>query len=133
MTTIAPTMTFGRAVPSRRRFDESPVESTSSAPRPRLRITDRGRVLLAALLAIPLAIGIAAIGAGLGANATDSDPVALHYVTVQSGDSLWSIANRVAPKADPRDAVAELERVNGLDSAVLQPGQRLAIPSEYDR
>jgi LysM repeat protein len=53
-------------------------------------------------------------------------------VTVQSGDSLWSVASRLAPKADPRDVIADLVNLNGLSSAVVTPGQQLAIPAQYD-
>jgi Tfp pilus assembly protein FimV len=47
-------------------------------------------------------------------------------VVVQSGDSLWSIAQRLAPGSDPRSVVARLERLNKLaDGAQLVPGQQL--------
>jgi LysM repeat protein len=49
-------------------------------------------------------------------------------VTVRPGDTLWSIAERVAPGTDPRAEVAELRRLNGLagpDGVRLTPGQVL--------
>ena len=51
-------------------------------------------------------------------------------MTVQSGQSLWSIAEKVAPSADPRDVIADIVSLNQLQSAVVTPGQRIAIPSE---
>lgn len=47
---------------------------------------------------------------------------------VQPGDTLWSIAvERYA--GDPREGVWEIERRNDLDSATIQPGQVLVLPS----
>ena len=40
------------------------------------------------------------------------------------------IAEAVAPEADPRDVVAEIELLNGIAGAI-QPGERLAIPAHY--
>ena len=44
---------------------------------------------------------------------------------VGAGDSLWSIAARIAPQRDPRAEVADLQRVNHLASTDLTPGQIL--------
>lgn len=49
-------------------------------------------------------------------------------VTVQPGDTLWSIAERVDRHQDPRQTVFEIMRANGLSSAVIRPGQVLEIP-----
>jgi len=52
-------------------------------------------------------------------------------VTVQAGDSLWAIAELVAPDADPREFIADVVALNRLPSADVLPGERLAIPAEY--
>lgn len=108
---------------------------TAPPARPRLRITRRGRAVLTALVALPLAV--AAVLGGIGAvNATataTSTTDSFHYVTVQSGESLWQLAQQVAPRSDPRDVVADIARLNGLPSGVIQPGQRIAIPAQYAR
>jgi LysM repeat protein len=47
--------------------------------------------------------------------------------TVKPYDTLWSIA--VAHYGgDPRDAIYRLETRNGLEGAVVRPGQRLVLP-----
>lgn len=51
-------------------------------------------------------------------------PASSVYV-VQPGDTLWSIAHKVEPHADPRDVVDRLVDLNG--SGALQPGQRLRL------
>ncbi len=46
-------------------------------------------------------------------------------VTVQSGDTLWSIAGRIAPQRDASAEVADLQRLNHLSGVALVPGQVL--------
>jgi hypothetical protein len=46
--------------------------------------------------------------------------------TVQPGDSLWSIAQRVDPTADPRPLVAKLAVQTGSEHVV--PGERIVLP-----
>jgi LysM repeat protein len=102
-----------------------------SAPRP-LRITRRGRIVLGALVAGPLVAGILMASVNAPAAAGDSPSSATFAtVTVTAGESLWSIAQRVAPESDPREVVGELERFNGLEDSAVLPGQTLAIPSQY--
>ncbi|MFC5181700.1 LysM peptidoglycan-binding domain-containing protein [Actinomadura harenae] len=50
-------------------------------------------------------------------------------VVVRPGDTLWGIAGRAEPGADPRPAVKRILELNGLpDDALVQPGQRLNVP-----
>jgi LysM repeat protein len=54
-----------------------------------------------------------------------------HYVTVtvQPGDSLWSIAaSHTGPTADVQEVVDRISDVNHLGSGTIQPGERLRIP-----
>ena len=50
----------------------------------------------------------------------------VHYV-VEPGDTLWSIARRVAPGRDPRPVVDAMVEANHLHSG-LQAGQELSVP-----
>ncbi|HXR45210.1 MAG TPA: LysM peptidoglycan-binding domain-containing protein [Pseudolysinimonas sp.] len=101
--------------------------------RPRLRITRRGRAVLAVLMAIPLAAGALFAGFGaMGATATQTSGAdGFSYVSVQPGESLWQLAETVAPNADPRDVVSDIVKLNDLGSGEIQPGQRIAIPAQY--
>ena len=47
------------------------------------------------------------------------------------GDTLWSIATAIAPNADTQSVIAEIVSLNQLETATVQPGQRLSIPVEY--
>jgi LysM domain len=90
-----------------------------------LRLTARGRaVLLVAAAAIGLAVVVAAwFGASSSAAPAPSAPPT--QVVVHDGDTLWSIAGRIAPNRDPRAIVDQLLRVNQLDTPTLVPGQVL--------
>ncbi len=108
---------------------------TSTPVRPRLRITRRGRVVLGLLIAVPLAVGALFAGFGaMGATATQTSSTDhFSYVSVQPGESLWQLAETVAPNADPRDVVADIVKLNDLGSGEIQPGQRIAIPAQYSK
>ena len=105
---------------------------TFAAPAPRLRLTKRGRSVLLTLAAAPLAFAAFwfALNGG-GATATLEGTASYSTVTVQAGDTLWSIAESVAPLADPRDVIIELMQFNGLSSADVPAGFELAIPPQY--
>jgi Tfp pilus assembly protein FimV len=91
-----------------------------------IRLTRRGITVLTSL--------VLAVGAGLvwlataSAPAPAAPPSAPAAVTVRSGDTLWSIATRVAPQRDPRAEVAALQKRNRLADVELVPGQVLRIP-----
>jgi nucleoid-associated protein YgaU len=55
-------------------------------------------------------------------------PKSQTYV-VESGDTLWAIASKVRPGADPRPLIRQLQQVNGVDAGALTPGQSLVIPA----
>lgn len=103
-------------------------------PEPRLRLTARGRGVLLALAATPLVIAAAALALnGGGATAGLESGVAFEHITVDSGQSLWQLAEEVAPAADPRDVIAAIMQVNRLASSDVYAGQELALPPEYTR
>ena len=111
----------------------STLTITPAPTLPRLRITARGRAVLLTIAAAPLVI--AAVIAGLsGGNANASledSSVTFTYVTVGAGQSLWSIAEEIAPNADPREVVADIVSLNQLGSADVAAGERIALPTEY--
>lgn len=99
---------------------------------PRLRLTKRGRAVFTTLAAIPVVAAAVLIGLnGGGATATSSSGAPLEQVTLQAGQSLWQLAEDIAPENDPREVVRDILSVNQLDSASVQAGQRLDVPAEY--
>jgi len=106
------------------------------APRAtRLRLTTRGRRILVAAAALPavvaLSIAVVSGGSALASRGASAPSGSFTSVTVASGESLWSIAEHVAPGADPRDVVDAIVRLNALDGVAVAAGQRLSIPAEY--
>ncbi len=111
----------------------------TTTPSIRIRMTPRGRRTLALLVAAPVLAAGTLAGAGVvgdalaGAVASSSTSTAgFEHITVLPGQSLWQIAGAVAPEADPRDVIAEIELLNGIAGAI-QPGEQLAIPAHYSR
>lgn len=114
------------------------IAAPRSAARPatRLRLTARGRRVLLALAALPLAagIGFAALSGGSALATGEASGVtgaSFATVTVMPGDTLWSLAEEVAPGEDPRDVIAAIQELNVIQGAGLQVGQELAIPAQY--
>ncbi|MFN2560273.1 MAG: LysM peptidoglycan-binding domain-containing protein [Jatrophihabitans sp.] len=100
-----------------------PRDAAGLAP---VRLTRRGVVVLA-LVVLAVASGLVWLAAASAPRAaTPSAPP--RAVTVQAGDTLWSIATRVAPQRDPRAEVAALQKRNGLTDVELVPGQVLRVP-----
>ena len=96
-------------------------------------VVRRRRIVLATLSAgMLVALALPWGGAGRPPLATPGPVLAGATVSphaiyvVQPGDTMWSIAERLAPGGDPRPVVAELESQMGSDT--LQPGQRLRLP-----
>jgi hypothetical protein len=99
----------------------------------RMRLTRRGRAVLTALAAIPLIVGATVFAFNGGAAIASGEAVSASFshVTVAAGESLWEIAETVAPAADPRDVVSAIIDLNQLPNSLVVPGQSLAIPAEY--
>ncbi len=100
---------------------------------PRLRLTKRGRGVLTTLAAAPLVIAalVFALNGGMATATLEGTEAGLTYVTVDTGQGLWEVAETIAPNADPRDVIADIMALNRLESADVLAGQQLAIPTKY--
>jgi len=105
-----------------------------SSPPP-LRLTRRGRAVVAALIvaviaAMALVVGLAAAGGVQAAN--QGGPTAgyqgMHEIVVRPGQTLWSIASAAKPGADPRDVVQEIMTANAMSDTTISAGQLLWVP-----
>jgi hypothetical protein len=93
----------------------------------RVRLTRRGRAL-ARTFAIVLVVAVFMLVApGLAKGDGPDRPAPRVTYVVEPGDTLWSIARRVAPGRDPRPVVDGLIEANNLRGG-LQAGQELSIP-----
>ncbi|WEV58540.1 LysM peptidoglycan-binding domain-containing protein [Bifidobacterium sp. ESL0728] len=89
----------------------------------------RNRVVAAFALAAVVFFGWQAIAPHVANSATGEANVVSY--TVRPGDTLWSYAQQITPEnKNVGDTVAEIMDLNQLDSAQLQPGQRIVVPEE---
>ena len=100
-----------------------------------MRLTVRGRRVIASLLLAPVGlvagVALAQVPTALAGDASIASQQAeqFEYHTVLAGENLWGIASSIAGDRDVRDVVAEIMRLNGLQSASVQAGQQLALPN----
>jgi Tfp pilus assembly protein FimV len=92
-----------------------------------VRLTARGRAVLVLALAL-LLFGAFSLGSVGAEGSTDAAP-AVEVTTVLPGDTLWSVAKRIAPGQDPRPVVDQIVRLNDLSGAGLRAGQQLLLPA----
>ena len=107
------------AVPTRQRRQVARRPGRASAT------TYRRRRVVALVLVAAGIVGTARAAVALGGPiplAAPEQPPAVTYV-VEPGDSLWSVAEEVAPDTDPRRVVDALIEVRG--DAPLIPGERI--------
>lgn len=101
------------------------------ADRPPLRLTVRGRRLVAAVTVLVFGAAAFVIGQQV-VSALRDEPRYTHTTTVQvgAGQSLWSIAQETNPGADPRQVIEEIAELNSLRNAAdVIPGQTLIVPA----
>lgn len=65
------------------------------------------------------------VGTGAVTPTVPAPPASAGVYTVRPGDTLWSIAGRIRPDADPRPVVDELARRSG--GGAIQPGQQIPL------
>jgi len=113
----------------RPRTRPTPVRRSLPDRATRVRRRRLAAIALAALLTFAgVTVGRVLWSAAVGT--TPAEPIGAAPITgdvyiVQPGDTLWSIAERIAPGEDPRPIVAALEARNG--DVDLEPGDRLVI------
>lgn len=125
---------FGKMLAIEHPFDTMPPMDPSTQPTgiPSGRARDR-RVFLGrrALAAIALAV---MAGPWLGplrqavSGPAAPVPVSRDTYLVRAGDTLWAIAERLSPGADPRPLVDAIAEANDLDARRVEAGTTLVIP-----
>jgi LysM domain len=102
-----------------------------------VRLTRRGRIVVAFMLtAVSLSLVVLAwlaVAARVAEAADGGSPPGTVYqnltsVVVHPGQTLWSIASRAEPTADPRVVMQQIIDLNALRGTNIEPGQRLWVP-----
>ena len=100
-------------------------------PSGRIVLNRRGK-LARTLVVLSLAIVAASVAGGeAGANASKSTVTASDSfitVTVAPGDTVWSLASRVAPQGQAGALVSAIIEINSLGSGDVVAGQKIRIP-----
>jgi LysM repeat protein len=117
------TMTIQQTSP--RTFHTRPAADRTHRSGTVLRLTRRGRAVLLFVLVV-LTLAAFSLGRASTSTAASQAPAARQVIVVQPGETLWAIAKRAAPDADPRVTVGRLRELNDLQGA-LQAGQRLVL------
>lgn len=84
--------------------------------------------LMAVVATVAMAAGLSVFslfGSTATAGGLDGRSTAPKFVVAQSGDTLWSIGQRIAPNSSITEVVDELVRLNGT---TIQTGQLVRIP-----
>jgi len=93
------------------------------APEPKYRLTRRGRVVVAFLVAALLTVLALAVGGQLASAAGEP-----HTIRVEAGTTLSEIAARELPQLTIAEGVVELQLANNLPTSQVHAGQTLVVP-----
>jgi hypothetical protein len=121
---LAPPVLGNVALPAHRRLRGAAVAGSEAA---RIRAPWPGRVVrLATAATVTLAV-IAGLG-WIGQAPGPGVPAETAVIRVGAGETVWDVAQRVAPKSDQRAVVERIRQLNGLAGSAIQPGQQLQVP-----
>ena len=96
-----------------------------------MRLTRRGRALVRSL--VLLAAVLTALVVMLASRHDEVTPVASRSMVVSEHDTLWSIAERVAPDQPLSVTMAQIQKLNDMPDATVRVGQRLLLPATPNR
>ncbi|CAB4341448.1 MAG: LysM peptidoglycan-binding domain-containing protein [Actinobacteria bacterium] len=103
----------------------SPSLERGTATYQPIRLTQRGRTVVALLAMIAGVLTFLAIGA---LTAQAQSVTQMTTVVVHSGESLWDIAVAISPESDPRSTIYDIQQINGLTTSEVLEGQELIVP-----
>jgi hypothetical protein len=111
--------TAARSHPAARRVGLAP--STTEPPRRRT-----GALAAVAVVTFAMVCGLMLLGQ-VGAALREA-PRETSVVRVGAGETVWDVAERVAPGSDVRAAADRIRRLNGISDSAIEPGRLLRVP-----
>ena len=94
---------------------------------PGIKLTVRGRRLVALLALLPIVAAFLLIGTRSAQAETATPTTAI--IKIEAGQTLWDVAVAIAPNEDPRATIWAIKALNGLQTSEVQAGQALVVPA----
>ncbi|MQA09264.1 MAG: LysM peptidoglycan-binding domain-containing protein [Pseudonocardiaceae bacterium] len=82
---------------------------------------------LLVVLGVSVFLGVLGVGT-LAEGVSPPVPERTTVVSIAPGETLWGIANRVAPGSDPEAVVQRIRELNGLSGTGVRAGQPVTVP-----
>ena len=92
-----------------------------------IRLTRRGRIVVLTFFILMASLASAVLWT-TASRADDPAEGPAPTVVVQPDDSLWSIAERVAPGRPPFDVIHDIRTLNDIDTWYVYAGETLVVP-----
>jgi Tfp pilus assembly protein FimV len=105
------------------------TEQAFAHPEPMERTYVRRRRTVAVVAIALVAVLLSPLAAGAVRRGEAPAPTAQQVVVVRSGDTLWSIAQRVRPGDDPRVVSSLIASANGVEAGSLPVGTSVVVPA----
>ncbi|KAA2254975.1 LysM peptidoglycan-binding domain-containing protein [Solihabitans fulvus] len=82
-------------------------------------------------MGVLIALAVVCLGLlyGTGVDGAGAVPDRTATVQVHAGETLWDVAQRMAPGSEPSAVVERIKQLNGLGGTSVYPGQSLTVPS----
>lgn len=93
-----------------------------------IRLTRRGRRVVAILALIPVMIAFLLIGMKVAQASDSSTNPTTQTVVVKPGQSLWDVANATGMDRDIRETIWMIQQLNGMKTSEVLAGQELIVP-----
>jgi len=89
----------------------------------------RRRLPVTILVGLAVFLGVVGVGFMAGSMAGAPVPDQTAVVWVQPGETLWGVAERVAPGYDTEAVVARIRELNNVPANGILPGEPLQVPT----
>ena len=94
-----------------------------------IRLTRRGRRVVAFLALIPIMIAFLLIGMKVAQASDSASSQTTKTVVVKQGQSLWDVATATGLDRDPRETIWVIQQLNGMQTSEVLAGQELIVPT----
>ncbi|WP_143175000.1 LysM peptidoglycan-binding domain-containing protein [Cryptosporangium aurantiacum] len=121
-----------RSAPGRKRRVATPRaadprRAPHSAGAPPVRLTRRGRALVRSVALVGVAL--TAFAFSVSTRADGVTPVSSRSMVVTERDTLWTIAEDIAPDRPRSETMAEIRELNDMSDSTVRVGERLLLPA----